>query len=66
MEEAGLPGDYVWLISYLFREVLSVPENQYVTRDVEKVLGRAATDFGTYAQQTAADGIWGQTVPQTV
>ncbi len=66
MEAAGLPGDYVWLIDYLFREVLSVPANQDVTRDVERVLGRPATDFTAYAQKTAASGIWGETVPQSV
>lgn len=66
MEAAGLPGDYVWLIDYLFREVLSVPANQDVTRDVERVLGRPATDFTAYAQKTAAGGIWGETVPQSV
>lgn len=66
MEAAGLPGDYVWLIDYLFREVLSVPANQDVTRDVERVLGRPATDFAAYAQKTAAGGIWGGTVPQSV
>ena len=66
MEAAGLPGDYVWLIDYLFREVLSVPANQDVTRDVERVLGRPATDFADYAKKTAASGVWGQTVPQSV
>ncbi|KGE89284.1 MAG: NmrA family NAD(P)-binding protein [Phaeodactylibacter xiamenensis] len=66
MEAAGLPDDYVWLIDYLFREVLSVPANQDVTRDVERVLGRPATDFTAYAQKTAASGIWGETVPQSV
>lgn len=66
MEAAGLPADYVWLIDYLFREVLSVPANQDVTRDVELVLGRPATDFTAYAQKNAASGIWGETVPQSV
>jgi uncharacterized protein YbjT (DUF2867 family) len=66
MEAAGLPGDYVWLIDYLFREVLSVPANQDVTHDVERVLGRPATDFADYAKKTAASGVWGETVPQSV
>ena len=66
MKAAGLPGDYIWLFDYLFREVLSKPENQTVTGDVEKVLGRPATDFTAYAKKTAASGIWDQTVPQSV
>ena len=45
MKGAGVPEDYIWLFDYLFREVLSKPKNQLVTSDVEKVLGRKATDF---------------------
>ncbi len=66
MKAAGLPEDYIWLFDYLFREVLSKPENQVVTRDVERVLGRPATDFTAYAKKTAAAGIWDQPVPQAV
>ena len=35
MKGAGLPDDYVWLIDYLFRNVLTNPQNQTVTNDVE-------------------------------
>lgn len=66
MQAAGVPGDYIWLFDYLFREVLGKPENQVVTNDVEKVLGRPATDFATYARETARTGVWNQSVPQSI
>lgn len=52
MQSAGLPADYIWLIDCLFREVLAREENQYVSADVEKVLGRKAKDFSEYARET--------------
>lgn len=58
MRKAGLPDAYVWLFGYLFKEVLGNPDNQEVSEDVAKVLGRPAKDFETYAKQTAATGIW--------
>ena len=58
MRKAGLPDSYVWLFGYLFKEVLGNPNNQEVFDDVEKVLGRPAKDFESYAKQTAATGIW--------
>jgi uncharacterized protein YbjT (DUF2867 family) len=58
MKAAGLPDSYVWLFGYLFQEVLGNPDNQEVSADVDKVLGRPAKDFETYAKQTAATGIW--------
>ena len=66
MTAAGVPSDYIWLIDYLFREVLGNEKNQVVTNDVEKVLGRKATDFKDYVQETAASGVWNQTIPQSI
>jgi len=66
MKAAGLTEDYIWLFDYLFREVLSKPENQTISNDVEKVLGRKATDFSDYVRQTARSGVWDQTVPQSI
>lgn len=66
MQKAGLPDSYVWLFGYLFQEVLGNPENQEVSDDVAKVLGRPAIDFETFAKQTAATGIWNQSVPEPV
>lgn len=66
MKAAGLPDSYVWLFGYLFQEVLGNPENQNISNDIEKVLGRKALDFKAYAKATAASGIWSQSIPQTV
>lgn len=66
MEVAGVPGDYIWLFDYLFREVLGNPSNQVVTQDVQKVLGRPATDFSAYVEATAQTGVWSQTIPQSI
>ena len=65
MRKAGGPGDVVWLIEYLFTEVLGNPELAEVTNDVEKVLGRIPIDFSEYAAKVAATGIWNIAVPQT-
>ncbi len=65
MKSAGLPDSYVWLFGYLFEEVLGNPENQEVSDDVERVLGRKATDFKDYVEKTKATGVWNQSVPQT-
>ena len=66
MKGAGVPEDYIWLFDYLFREVLSKPKNQLVTSDVEKVLGRKATDFSEYVRKTVQTGIWNQRIPQSI
>jgi uncharacterized protein YbjT (DUF2867 family) len=58
LEEAGLPDDYIWLINYLFTEVLAKEENSMISPDIENVLGRKATDFSDYVKRTAATGIW--------
>ena len=58
MKSAGVPADYIWLFDYLFREVLSKPENQEISSDVEKVLGRKARDFSEFARETAETGVW--------
>lgn len=63
MRKAGLPDSYVWLFGYLFQEVLGNPNNQEISDDVAKVLGRPAKDFETYAKETAATGIWNVEVP---
>ena len=66
MKGAGVPSDYIWLFDYLFREVLSKERNQIVTSDVEKVLGKKATDFKAYVQKTVKTGVWNQSIPQSI
>ena len=58
LEENQVPSDYIWLINYLFTEVLTAEGNNLVTNDIEKVLGRKAKDFSQYVQETVATGIW--------
>jgi len=62
MKNAGLPADYIWLFEYLFREVLGNPNNQVVSNDVERVLGRKAKDFSEFASETAKTGVWDPSV----
>lgn len=66
MKSAGVPADYIWLFDYLFREVLGNPDNQAISKDIEKVLGRPATDFKDYVQATAKTGVWQQMIPQSI
>lgn len=66
MKAAGVPSDYIWLFDYLFREVLGNPNNQVVTSDVEKVLGRKATGFEGYVEETAKTDVWNQPIVQTI
>lgn len=62
MEEHRVPSDYIWLINYLFTEVLGDDDNQVITHGIEQVLGRKPKDFSDYVRETAATGIWNQTV----
>jgi uncharacterized protein YbjT (DUF2867 family) len=57
LREYQIPEDYLWLVNYLFTEVLD-GRNASVTHDIEKVLGRKAKDFAEYAKETASTGIW--------
>lgn len=58
LRTVGLPPDYVWLIEYLFREVLGNPENQAIAHDIEEILGRRPITFAEYAAKTVPTGIW--------
>lgn len=59
LREYGLPEDYVWLIQYLFTEVMD-GRNESVTNDVEKVLGREPVSFEQFVTKTIKTGIWNQ------
>ena len=60
LRENQVPEGYIWLINYLFSEVLD-GRNANMTGDIEKVLGRKATTFSEYATKTAKTGIWNPT-----
>jgi uncharacterized protein YbjT (DUF2867 family) len=53
----GLPDDLVWLLTYLFREVLD-GRNAHLADGVQRALGRAPKDFADYAREAAASGVW--------
>jgi uncharacterized protein YbjT (DUF2867 family) len=57
LREYQIPEDFIWLVNYLFEQVLD-GRNASITDDVEKVLGRKAKDFSAYAKETAKTGIW--------
>lgn len=57
LQEYQVPDDYIWLVNYLFTNVLD-GKNSSITNGVEKVLGRKAKDFSEYVKETAATGIW--------
>ncbi len=63
LREYQVPEDHIWLVNYLFEQVLD-GRNSSITSDIEKVLGRKAKDFSAYALETAKTGVWNQTVPQ--
>lgn len=62
LEGLDLPSGYVWLIEYLFTEVLGNPKNQVLGDGIQKVLGRKPIAFTTYIAETAQTGIWNATV----
>lgn len=57
LSDNNVPENYIWLIDYIFTEVL-VEQNSVISHDIERVLGRKAKDFSEYTKETAATGIW--------
>jgi uncharacterized protein YbjT (DUF2867 family) len=57
LKEYDVPADFIWLVTYLFTEVLD-GRNERITHGVEEALGRPATDFVDYVKRTAATGVW--------
>jgi uncharacterized protein YbjT (DUF2867 family) len=53
LKQHGLPDDYVWLINYLFTEVLGRNGNDEISGDIEQILGRKPKDFSEFARQNA-------------
>jgi hypothetical protein len=53
----GLPDDLVWLVRYLFSEVLD-GRNAHVSDGVQRALGREPRDFADFARDAAARGVW--------
>jgi uncharacterized protein YbjT (DUF2867 family) len=57
LAEHQVPADFVWLIKYLFTEVLD-GRNASLTDGVQRALGRPPGDFADYAREAAASGVW--------
>jgi uncharacterized protein YbjT (DUF2867 family) len=57
LAEQDVPGDFVWLLTYLFTEVLD-GRNEQPADGVQRALGRAPRDFRDYAREAAATGVW--------
>jgi uncharacterized protein YbjT (DUF2867 family) len=57
LAEYDLPEDMVWLIRYLFTEVLD-GRNATLADGVQRALGREPRDFSDYVRETAATGVW--------
>ena len=58
-----VPEDFIWLITYLFTNVLD-GRNASTTNTIEKVLGRPAKSFSTFANEMAATGVWNAAIPE--
>lgn len=57
LKEFQLPEQMIWLITYLFTEVLD-GRNEVLTNGVQQALGRQPTDFSEYVRKTALTGVW--------
>jgi uncharacterized protein YbjT (DUF2867 family) len=57
LAEVDVPAEFVWMLKYLFTEVLD-GRNAQVTDGVQRALGREPRDFSEYARDAAATGVW--------
>lgn len=58
LKEFNVPAEYIWLIDYLFTNVLDAEGNNEISNDIEKVLGRKPIDFSDFVKETAKTGVW--------
>jgi hypothetical protein len=57
LDGQGVPGEWVELLVYLFREVLD-GRNAHLADGVQRAIGREPKEFGDYAREAAATGVW--------
>lgn len=57
LTDQGVPHEYIWLLGYLFSEVMD-GRNSHLTDGVQRALGRPPRDFSDYAREAAAAGFW--------
>jgi uncharacterized protein YbjT (DUF2867 family) len=55
--EENVPEEVIEMLTYLFGEILD-GRNAHLTDGVERALGRPPKDFGDYARDAAATGVW--------
>jgi uncharacterized protein YbjT (DUF2867 family) len=55
--EDDAPDDVIWLLRYLFTEVLD-GRNAHLSDGVQRALGREPRDFAAFARDAAARGVW--------
>ncbi|MGY6647956.1 NmrA family NAD(P)-binding protein [Wenyingzhuangia sp. IMCC45574] len=58
LKEFNVPAEYIWLIDYLFTNVLDAEGNNEISNDIENVLGRKPIDFSDFVKETAKTGVW--------
>lgn len=58
LKEYAVPDDFIWLVTYLFTELVD-GRNASIANGVEEALGRPAANFNDYVKRTAATGVWG-------
>lgn len=66
LQALQIPSDIIWLLNYLFTEVIGNPSISTVTSDIEKVLGRKAIDVKDFVRETAKTGVWNQPSAQPI
>ena len=52
-----MPGEVIEPFTYLFGEVLD-GRNAHVAGGVQRAIGREPRDFGDYARDAVANGVW--------
>lgn len=57
LRDHQVPKDYMWLMEYLFTEILD-GRNESLTGDVKKVLGREPGTFAEYVNKAKKTGVW--------
>ncbi len=57
LRQAGAPDDQIWLLDYLFTNVLD-GRNAHLTDGVQRALDRPPKDFSEFAREMAATGLW--------
>ena len=57
LTDQDVSADVVWLLRYLFSEVLD-GRNAHVADGVQRALGREPRDFSEFARNAAAAGVW--------